>query len=167
MAGNGSIQREEPFGVYDTQVIDSKHRLLIPKPDRDLLGANFVATLMNVGCIGLYRAKDFQRQLDYLRSFDPMNDGTQTYTMLMYSGVKYNLNCDPQGRVIMPSDLLKRAEITKKVQMIGVVDVIQLWDPEQRGLWEADKKGYRAERRREIKEAYDEMVAGGRPMMVD
>lgn len=165
MAEIGTYQIAMPFGCYETQTIDSKNRLLIPKPDRDELGQNFVAAQTAVGCIGLYRLSDWMQTVVYARGFDKMNEGREAYTRLMFTGVKYGLNCDPQGRVVVPADILARADIEKTVLMLGCDDRIELWNAAEYEKWQKDKKGYKADRRAEIKEAYEQMVAGGRPRL--
>ncbi len=165
MALSGNIQIAMPFGCYETQTIDGKNRLLIPKPDRDELGANFVAALTVVGCLGLYRLADWLSKVNYARGFDTMNEGKETYTRLMFTGVKYGLNCDPQGRVVIPADIQERAKLSNPVLMMGCDDRIEVWNPEEFKKWRAEPKTYGLERRTDIKEAYEQMVAGGRPEM--
>ena len=41
------------------------------------------------------------------------------------------VGCDSQGRITVPSEHLDYAGISNKVQVIGVVDHLELWDPEE------------------------------------
>jgi MraZ protein len=40
-------------------------------------------------------------------------------------------SCDKQGRVTIPSELLRKTKIDKDVLILGILDRIELWNPDE------------------------------------
>ena len=51
----------------------------------------------------------------------------------------YAINCkiDSSGRILIPPDVMKSAQIKQEILIIGAKNHIQLWDPE---LWQREQK---------------------------
>ncbi len=117
----------------------------------------------NYGSIGLYRWVDYLKKVRYLDSYDPLSPATENYGRMMFMGVKQSLNCDPQGRVILPQDLLDRADIKSEVQLLGAPGRLEVWSTAEFKKWESNKLTYAADRIKELDQAFEAMRAYGRP----
>lgn len=113
--------------------IDHKGRVSIPARFRRLLSGDASETFVILrgleACVSLYPADEFKRQEDRLRSrsfSDPINRRYQR--MLLLDSRDETL--DAQGRVAIPPSLIAHALLKQEVLVNGVLDHIEIWNPE-------------------------------------
>jgi MraZ protein len=113
--------------------IDHKGRVSIPARFRRLLSGDASETFVILrgleACVSLYPADEFKRLEDRLRSrsfSDPINRRYQR--MLLLDSRDETL--DAQGRVAIPPSLIAHALLKQEVLVNGVLDHIEIWNPE-------------------------------------
>jgi MraZ protein len=112
--------------------LDAKHRLFIPADVRRLIdpavhGTAFFVILGSNRKPWLYPEKYYQSQASRMpKAMTPNKD------LLAYAQFKFALaqrvEWDEQGRVVMPENLLRRAQIQNEVTLAGVWDHLELWN---------------------------------------
>jgi MraZ protein len=133
------------FGEHELTV-DVKNRLLIPSQVRKNLdpetdGTSFFVTLK--GSIPWFYPRGFYKQLLNLQIAPNLlpSEPLQKYTHLKLA-LADELEWDNQGRVVLPPNILSRAELGKDVTLIGSKDHLELWN---RKRWLDRKKQLIAE----------------------
>ncbi len=113
--------------------IDHKGRVNIPARFRRLLSGDANETFVILrgleACVSLYPADEFKRLEERLRgrSFsDPVNRRYQR--MLLLDSRDETL--DAQGRVAIPPSLIEHATLKHDVMVNGVLDHIEIWNPD-------------------------------------
>ncbi len=132
--------------------IDKKGRVSVPKPFRDA----FVAE----GFCGVYAypsirfnaieacGESYFRQLtrrldDSLEMFSPEQDDL----LVAILDNAHALPFDPEGRIVVPGELLEMADVTTEARFVGRVNFFQIWNPasheehRHRGLDQARARG--------------------------
>ena len=118
---------------YVRHSIDEKNRARIPEKYKECLQAPLYFVPADNDCILLLpeqRAKEMmEKSRANISIFD--NDGQDPATFLLShtSEVKE----DAQGRVTLPSDLKKMAQINKEIVFVGKFDYVEIWAAE---TWE-------------------------------
>ncbi|MCK4578538.1 MAG: division/cell wall cluster transcriptional repressor MraZ [Candidatus Marinimicrobia bacterium] len=115
--------------------LDSKGRVNIPSKMRKALGpandSSFVATRSDDSCIVLYPIQVWKEKVE--EKLLNLNKGRaikRHYTRNRLRHAKI-LQYDAQGRVQLPAELIEYAGITKDIEIIGMIDNIEIWDPDQ------------------------------------
>ena len=119
-------------GSYEHS-IDHKGRVSIPARFRRQLSGEAEDTFVVVrgleSCIALYPADEFRRLDERLRSRSFNDETNRRYQrMLLYESSDEKL--DTQGRVALPPRLVAHAKLTKDVLVVGVLDHLEVWNPE-------------------------------------
>ncbi len=113
-------------GTYVHQ-LDAKARLAFPSRLRAQIPQGGILTVSAENCLTFYPAalwSDVERELARL---DPLNpDARDTKRQLF--GSAEDVTFDKQGRIAIPVHLRDHAALTKEVVVMGVGDVIELWD---------------------------------------
>lgn len=107
--------------------VDPKGRVFIPSRFRADLGNRFYVYASFDGCIRGYNEQgwaDFMEKLSRL----PIN-ANQIQREICQSTAE--LEMDVQGRVLLPEELRKHADITEKAQIIGMGEWLEFWNPGQ------------------------------------
>jgi len=120
---------KEYFGRY-TNVLDAKGRINLPakfrEPDsRDQL---FVLARGSEKCIVMFPVGEWRRKNEELDTLVP--DGEKRRILrrqLNYYASQQKL--DKQGRINIPAELIKYAELDKDVEVIGAGKKIEIWNP--------------------------------------
>lgn len=113
--------------------LDDKGRIIIPSKFRKHISSE-ANNLMNVtlgrdNCLWLYPSNDWNILLKKIESLNPfLQDEINMKRRMMY----YADDCpiDSQHRILISQSLLQKVEIKKEVLLIGQLDKIELWDPE-------------------------------------
>ena len=116
--------------------IDKKGRVSVPAPFRTALGpqapAGVVAyrypNLPTVEAAGMDRAEQLAESLDRL----PQYSAERESLSLMLAGF-HHLAFDPEGRVMLPAELIQYAGLADQVLFVGVLRTFQLWEPQRFG----------------------------------
>lgn len=114
------------IGEYSHNV-DAKGRVFIPAKYRAELGSSFVITRSADGSIRAHTAKSWER---YVNAFSTATADTNNLRRLICAGA-VEVEMDSQGRIMLPEQLRKHAVITDKVQIVGMIDWVEFWNPEK------------------------------------
>ena len=110
--------------------LDAKGRLAIPTRHREVLATNLVLTADPSRCLLLYpRAawEPLQAQLMSLSSFDPKIRALQRLLV----GHADDVEVDAAGRILVPPELRRYANLDKRVVLVGQGRKFELWDEQQ------------------------------------
>lgn len=120
-------------GSY-SYTLDAKGRVNIPAKMRKALNpANdrtFIATRGADPCIVLYPVEIWKQVAKKLISLNKRRALHRYYTrnLVRYAeAVQY----DQQGRIALPAELVKYAGIAKGAEIVGMLDHIEIWNPER------------------------------------
>ena len=122
------------YGSYEYN-IDEKGRLVIPSKMRDLVGSKLFMMKGFEGCISLYKEEDFQKLVQKLQTLPSEKTNVRKYSRLLLASVT-ELNIDRQGRMLIPTKILKDYKIGRKVAILGQINHIEIWDLDR---WNAYK----------------------------
>jgi len=113
--------------------IDHKGRISIPARFRRLLssdaGDTFIIARGLEACVALYAIDEWSRMEERLRSrsfHDPVN---RRFLRQMSLDLGEE-TLDAQGRLAIPPRLLEHAALKRDAMVNGVMDHIEIWDPE-------------------------------------
>ena len=110
--------------------LDSKNRLIVPARFRDELGDTFVVTRYLDGCLTVYTQAQWEKLTEKLSSI-PMTSKAGRQLNRLFHAMAMECQPDSQGRIQLPSALLKAADITKKCAVIGAGDHVEIWAEEK------------------------------------
>ena len=121
------------FKGSDTYIVDAKGRVSIPSKMRKNIepSANltFVLTRGLEKCLYAYPLDEWKQLEETIRSLPQSNEKDRFFVrMLMQWSEEVQL--DSQYRLLLPKSLTEFADIQKEVFFIGVLDHIELWNPE-------------------------------------
>ncbi len=111
--------------------LDAKGRFAIPTRYRERLvetcASELVITVDKDRCLLIYPKPtwlDIEEKLKKLPSFDEASRNLQR----LYIGNAHDIEMDGQGRVLLPQELRKFANLDKKVALVGQINKFELWD---------------------------------------
>ncbi|MFK8044068.1 MAG: division/cell wall cluster transcriptional repressor MraZ [Crocinitomicaceae bacterium] len=120
-------------GEYECK-LDAKGRFLFPSGLRKQLSPEAKEVfMMNKGfenCLTLYPQNEWERvsgRLSALNLFKPKN---RMFYRLFHQGAK-QLGLDNAGRILIPSDLMKRIGLSREVMLTAYNDRIEVWSKEE------------------------------------
>jgi len=127
------------FRGFFTHILDERKRLAIPSQFRNILNhASEGRVILTPGYdheIAVYPLKTWEEienkellslSMDYLKS--------RRYRRHFTFGIKED-RLDVQGRILIPDFLLTHARIVKEVVIVGEINYIELWSPENYELF--------------------------------
>ena len=112
--------------------LDPKRRLTIPSEWREMVGEPrqfYVLPGVESRCLSLYRVPDFMRKLNRLRQHSIADPQARQMARILGSRSAF-LHWDSAGRIRIKDDLLEYAGLEHKVVLLGALDRIELWNPE-------------------------------------
>ena len=119
-------------GEYQNS-LDQKKRLNIPAKFRKVLDPvndrTFVLTRGFDPCLILYPLEDWSLVEAQLRKLSSIKGRHRSFVR---SVTRYAISVqyDRQGRIQIPDNLLTYSEINKEAAVIGMINKIEIWDPE-------------------------------------
>lgn len=119
------------MGEY-AHTIDAKGRVILPADFRAALGEHFFITKGLDNCLFIYGENEwagFEKKLNQLPITKP---GALRFKRHFLSGGR-PLECDRQGRFLVPANLRSYAMLKKDVVLIGVSDHVEVWSKDE---WE-------------------------------
>lgn len=120
------------MGEY-LHTIDNKGRLTFPAKFRDLLGETFVATKGLDNCLFVYTQGEWAMLEEKLKKLPMAKPEARAFVRFFFSGAA-EVQCDKQGRVLLPPNLREHAALDKDVVVIGVSNRVEIWD---KANWDA------------------------------
>ena len=123
-------------------IIDQKNRFSIPAKYRKTLALSndktFILTRGFDKCLFLYPLEEWKIVENQLSSLSSIRGKNRNFirSIVRYANyVKY----DSQGRIQIPESLLKYANISKNIMVIGMIKKIELWDKNNLEKYENNK----------------------------
>ncbi len=111
------------LGEY-RHTLDAKNRLFIPAKHREALGAAFYVTRKMEKCLGVYSEEQWSKMTEKLNTLPDSVVGP--IKQFLFSKT-ICVSPDSQGRIVLPAELLRYAEIEKNAVIIGSGDHAQIW----------------------------------------
>lgn len=160
--GNPGTSLRPLVGEHPTTV-DDKFRLLFPQAFRDRLGEKFAMVLSEYGCIVAMPLAEFDKKWGEIQEAAALNPARRRYSREFMRYAADDLSFDKQGRVVIPTYLRGKGNLTKNVLLVGAGDVVEVWDPAEFDKYLEDEDGYGGERFSRMSTAYLKMTgqAGG------
>ena len=121
------------FKGQETYSIDAKNRVAIPAKMRKAMSeeANdtFNVTLGSEGCIAAYPIDEWKK---YQEKFSHLNQFSEKRRYFLRTLLQWSedVELDGQQRVLLPKQLTEQAGIKGRVLIIGMIDHLEFWDPE-------------------------------------
>ena len=106
--------------------IDDKGRVIVPSKFRRELGDRFVVTRGLDGCLFIYSKKEWEKQVEHLRSLPFTKKDARAFTRFFLSGAT-EVEADKQGRMNLPEPLVTYANLDKECIIIGVNERLEVW----------------------------------------
>ncbi len=125
------------LGRYNNS-IDSKGRVVIPAKFREKLGDRFVVCGGFERSLYVYDMADFEEYAGRLMELPRTDERVRRFRQFFLTTAA-EVEPDKQGRILIGEDLLRYAEISKDVVVVGNGDHIELWSKER--FPEADSFG--------------------------
>jgi MraZ protein len=121
------------LGTYKHS-IDHKGRVSIPSRFRRALSGDAEETFVILrgfdSCIALYPLDEWKRMEELLRARTYYDETNRRFQREMLQHASHGA-LDSQGRVAIPPALLEHASLKKEAVVSGVLNHIEIWDPEQ------------------------------------
>jgi MraZ protein len=116
------------MGEY-LHTVDNKGRLIFPVKFRDMLGEKFIATKGLDNCLFVYPQDEWAILENKLKQLPLAKPEARAFVRFFFAGAA-ELECDKQGRVLLPNNLREHARLDKDVVVIGVSNRIEIWGKE-------------------------------------
>ncbi len=110
--------------------LDDKNRLTIPSKFRGKLGEKAIMTIGFDNCIAIYTQEEWNNLQAKLLALNSNQSDTRKYIRFLI-GSASECECDSNGRVIIPTNLLQFAGIKKETIVLGSLNHIEIWASEQ------------------------------------
>ena len=127
-----TLNKNTFIGEY-SYTLDAKGRINIPSKFRSSLSKDndqsLVITRGMDKCIWLYPLVIWQTIENELRKLSSLSGINRTFTRntVRYASI---VQIDKQGRIALNQNIINFANLTKKALIIGMVNKIEIWDPE-------------------------------------
>lgn len=124
------------FGEFQ-HTIDKKGRVFIPAKLREDLGEGFVVCkgLDGNRCLFIYSREEWKKLDEKIQAMPTMK--SRKLQRFLYAGAT-ELECDGQGRVLIPQNLREYALLDGSAYIIGVSNHVEIWNTPQ---WLEESEG--------------------------
>ena len=120
------------YGEYE-HTIDKKGRLIIPSRFREAFKEYDVDKLYITRgldkCLFMFTENEWKSQESKLKATPFTKSDSRKFNRLYFAGAS-QIECDKQGRILIPKYLKDYAAIKKDVMIIGVSNRIEIWSRE-------------------------------------
>lgn len=117
------------MGTY-TPKLDDKGRLFLPAKFRERLSEGVVVTQGQENCLVVWPEDVFMAEAQRAQQTPMTNRGARDYARVLFGGAEQGTP-DKQGRIGISPLLRAYAGLDKDVVVIGVMDRIEIWDPQR------------------------------------
>ena len=122
--------------------LDAKGRMAIPTRHRERLreicDSQLVITVDPDRCLLIYPAPEWTEIEAKLEALPSFNKSSRTLQRL-YIGHAHEVEMDGQGRILLPPELRKFANLGKRVALVGQGKKFELWDEE---VWNGKREDW-------------------------
>ena len=115
-------------GEYDHQ-IDAKNRIRIPAKLKGNEEKLYFSKGTN-GCIFVFYDADIKEKLERLETDIKISDVEKQKGLRAFTKSLKLVEMDPQGRLVIPSDLISYGKIQKDIKICGAGSRIEIWSKE-------------------------------------
>lgn len=117
------------FGEYQHN-IDKKGRVIIPSRLRDGLGEQFMICkgLEENRCLYIYSLDQWEDLTERIQQMPTAK--SRTLKRFLYAGAA-ELECDSQGRVLIPANLREYASLEGAAYIVGASDHAEIWNSDK------------------------------------
>ena len=116
-------------GTYEHQ-LDAKRRIRIPAKMKSKLGEGYSIGVGTDHCLWIMPAETTQAVQSSMAATDMADPRARAAKRKMLEGICFPEE-DPQGRIVLPQNLIRYAGIEKNLLFIGQGDYIELWSAEK------------------------------------
>lgn len=114
--------------------LDTKGRLAVPARYRDALmaqcGGSLVVTIdVKDTCLMIYPLPEWEKIETQIAALPSLDETARRYQRLLI-GYARDVELDGSGRILVPPELRKHAEIDKKVMLVGQRHRFEMWSLE-------------------------------------
>ena len=113
--------------------LDAKGRLNIPAKFRRTLSPEANETFVVIRwfdpCLALFPLDEWKKYEEKLRQLSTNKKQNRRFLRMITSNASED-RCDKQGRITIPGELLKTASIERETLIIGVLEKIEIWNPD-------------------------------------
>ena len=126
--------------------IDNKGRLIVPSKFRESFKEHYIEKFyITTGldaCLFMFTEDEWRHQESKFKSVPFTKSDGRRFNRLFFSGAS-DVECDKQGRILIPKYLKDFAGIRRDVVIIGVSNRIEVWAKEKwEEYYETSKKSY-------------------------
>ena len=111
-----------------SHTIDAKGRMILPAKFREELGENFILSPGIDTCLTIYPRERWEMLLARIQQLSATKLNVRQFRRFLIGG-STEMECDRQGRILIPAHLRARAKLEKDAKIIGVGDTIEVWNP--------------------------------------
>jgi len=130
------------YGEHE-HTIDNKGRLIIPSKFRDSFKEyDIVKLYITRGldkCLFMFTENEWKTQETKFRAMPFMKSEARKFNRLYFSGAA-QIECDKQGRILIPKYLKDYAVIKRDVVIIGVSNRMEIWSKDSWGEYYSTSK---------------------------
>ncbi|MEI6863006.1 MAG: division/cell wall cluster transcriptional repressor MraZ [Candidatus Omnitrophota bacterium] len=130
------------YGEHE-HTIDNKGRLIIPSKFRDSCKEyDIVKLYITRGldkCLFMFTENEWKTQETKFRAMPFMKSEARKFNRLYFSGAA-QIECDKQGRILIPKYLKDYASIKRDVVIIGVSNRMEIWSKDSWGEYYSTSK---------------------------
>ncbi len=132
------------FGTYHHR-LNSKNQVTVPSRLRDAVdqekeGKGFYLFVAEKSCLYLFTPRGIEEVVERARS--KWAGGKQDFLRMFYANVA-PVECDGQGRIVVPVQMKEAVGIDKDVVFVGAHRRVELWNPAKWAEYEkAHRKDY-------------------------
>jgi MraZ protein len=120
------------LGRY-AHTLETKGRIAIPSRFREALTDGVVATRGIDRCLALYPMASWTPLAEKVSALPLTDPDARTFRRMVFAEAAH-LELDGQGRILLPPELRRYAELEREAVVIGVNTSIEIWNPAR---WES------------------------------
>ncbi|MCI6869848.1 MAG: division/cell wall cluster transcriptional repressor MraZ [Selenomonadales bacterium] len=110
--------------------VDAKGRVIFPADFRAEVGETFIATKGLDNCLFLYSNEEWELLSGKLKALPMAKAEARAFARFFFSSAR-KMECDKQGRFLIPANLRQHAKLGKEAVLIGVSNRIEVWSKEE------------------------------------
>lgn len=114
------------MGEYK-HALDAKGRVILPADFRREVGESFVITKGLDTCLFLYSEEEWESLAAKLKALPLAKPEARAVVRFFFAGAR-TLECDRQGRFLIPAGLRKYAGLKKNIVLAGIDNRVEVWD---------------------------------------
>ena len=115
------------LGRYEHN-LDAKGRLAIPARYREALSEGIILTRGIDRCLALYPLAAWRPLAEKVAALPITDADARNFRRLVFAEAA-DLTLDAQGRILIPPDLRRYAELEREAFVVGVDASIEIWSP--------------------------------------